>query len=338
MDFWLKQTENELRLRNYSRATIKNYLRCLREYFEFIKSQAQFRGIIDCRGTTCTSEARTVEKYSAAGTSIVEMSAVEADSDETRKRLLAQYVQISPHTQMSPMIAGGHAGLRREEIKTFLLEKRAKGCSPQTVNLHLNAIAFFYRHILKNPENLGIKFAKRPHRLPVVLSRDEISRVIEVLANKKHRLMISLAYSAGLRVSEVVNLKVYDVEPENLCLRIRQSKGRRDRITIFSDKLRESLTGYMAGKKPEQYFFESERGGKLTSRTAQKIFKRALKKAGIAKPATFHSLRHSFATHLIEDGVNLRYVQELLGHRNIRTTQIYTQVSAPALLQVKSPL
>lgn len=269
MDFWLKQTENEMRLLNYSRATIKNYLRCLKEYFAF---------------------AQDAEK---------------------------------------PTL---------EEIKKFLLEKRNRGCGPQTANLYLNAITFFNKRILKNSENLGIKFAKRPHRLPIVLSRDEILRVIEAVKNRKHKLMIALAYSAGLRVSEVVNLKIYDVQIENLCLHIRQSKGNRDRITIFSERLRDDLIQFMACKKSDQYLFESERDGRLASRTAQKIFESAIKKAGIIKPATFHSLRHSFATHLIEDGVNLRYVQELLGHKNIRTTQIYTQVSTHGLLSVKSPL
>lgn len=269
MDSWLKQTENELLLLNYSRATLKNYLRCLKAYFTFIQDPAR---------------------------------------------------------------------ASKEEIRTFLLAQKSRGCAAQTVNLYLNAITFFQRHILKKRGVLGIKFAKKPRRLPVVLTREEIAKIIAVVRNTKHKLMIALAYSAGMRVSEVVSLKVYDLQIDTLSLHIRQAKGNRDRISIFSDKLRADLQSYSSGKRAEEYLFPSERGGRLTTRTLQKVFENTLKKAGIEKPASFHSLRHSFATHLIEDGVNLRYVQELLGHQNIRTTQMYTQVSLPGLLRVKSPL
>ena len=138
-----------------------------------------------------------------------------------------------------------------------------------------------------------------------------------------------MAYGAGLRISEVVNLKIKDVNLEELTIHLKNAKGKKDRITIFPGKIKIDLQNLIAGKNPNDYLFESERGYKLTERTAQKVFENALRQSGIKKEATFHSLRHSFATHLLENGVDVRYVQELLGHQNIRTTRIYTQVTSP---------
>ena len=129
-----------------------------------------------------------------------------------------------------------------------------------------------------------------------------------------------------------------DVNLEESTIHLKNAKGKKDRITIFPEKIKNNLQNLIAGKNLNDYLFESERGGKLTERTAQKVFENALREAGIKKDATFHSLRHSFATHLLENGVDVRYVQELLGHQNIRTTQIYTQITNPKLKNIKSPL
>jgi len=225
-----------------------------------------------------------------------------------------------------------------EKIKQFLLNKQSKNYSSQTVNLYLNAIKFFYREVFKIPEKINLKFAKRNKKLPIVLSREEIKNIIDVIRNPKHKLIISLAYGAGLRISEVVNLKVKDINLEELTIHLKNAKGKKDRITIFPEKIKSDVQNLIAGKNLNDYLFESERGGKLTKRTVQKIFENALRVASIKKDATFHSLRHSFATHLLENDVDVRYVQELLGHQNIRTTQIYTQVTNPKLKNIKSPL
>jgi site-specific recombinase XerD len=253
MQEYLEKTKQELRLRNYSFKTIKAYLSCLREYFDFKKFN--------------------LEKI-----------------DE-------------------------------EKIKQFLLNKQSKNYSSQTVNLYLNAIKFFYREILKIPQKINLKFAKRSKKLPIVLSREEIKNIIESIKNQKHKLIISLAYGAGLRISEVVNLKVKDVNLEELTIHLKDAKGKKDRITIFPEKIKIDLLSLITDKNLNDYVFESERGGKLTERTAQKIFENAIRKVSIKKDATFHSLRHSFATHLLENGVDVRYVQELLGHRNIRSNR-----------------
>lgn len=232
----------------------------------------------------------------------------------------------------------GFEKIDENKIKEFLLKKQTKKYSPQTINLYLNAIKFFYREVLKHPQKINLKFAKRSKKLPVVLSRDEIEKIISSIKNKKHQLIISLSYGAGLRVSETINLKVRDIDFEELTIHLKDSKGKKDRLTIFPERIKNPLLILTAGKNQDGFVFESERGGRLNERTLQKVFERALKKAGIKKPATFHSLRHSFATHLLENGVDVRYVQELLGHQNIRTTQIYTKVTNPSLKNIKSPL
>lgn len=226
----------------------------------------------------------------------------------------------------------------QNHIKSFLILKQDMDLAAQTLNLYLNAIKFFYKDVLKKEANIDIQFAKKPNRLPVVLSRKEIDLIIQSIKNPKHRTMVSLSYGAGLRVSEVIDLKVKDVDLVELTIHIKDAKGKKDRITVMPEKLVMEITALISYKGPNDYVFESERGGKLTTRSAQLLFQKALKISGIKKEATFHSLRHSFATHLLENGVDVRYVQELLGHLNIRTTQQYTKVTNPNLKNIKSPL
>lgn len=223
-------------------------------------------------------------------------------------------------------------------IRDFLLEKAKKGAGPVMRNLYLCAIKFFYRNVLLRRKDIQIPYAKRPKSSPLTLPRQSILELLSVITNQKHRLLISLAYAAGLRVSEVLDLRASDVMFGRKLILVRKGKGAKRRFTIFPDKLWNELRVYLKHKSANDYVFESNRGGKMHPRTAQKVFKNALKKAEIEVPATFHSLRHSFATHLIENGTNLRYVQELLGHKSIRTTQIYTHVTNSALINIKSPL
>ena len=211
----LKKIEDELRLRNYSKKTIKSYLICLSDYFHYIK-----------------------------------------------------IVKKDPDMNI---------------IKKYLLEKQNKGQSGQTINLYLNAIKYFHREIFKSPVKINLKFAKTSKKLPVVLSRSEIEKIINSIKNRKHKLLISLAYGAGLRVSEAVNLKVKDISVEDLIIHIKQAKGKRDRITVIPERLKPEIASFIAGKNNNDYLIISDRGGKLTDRTAQKIFENALKKSGIKK-------------------------------------------------------
>ncbi|MFA5075988.1 MAG: tyrosine-type recombinase/integrase [Patescibacteria group bacterium] len=225
-----------------------------------------------------------------------------------------------------------------ELIKRFLVSQQEAGKSAQTVNLYLNAIKFFYSQIINSPVSLDLRFAKRPKRLPVVLSLAEIKEIINSVINPKHRLLLSLAYGAGLRVSEVVDLKVGDLDFSRMVVYVRQGKGRKDRLTLLPESLVLDLQNFISGRSSEEFLFISERGGRLSSRAAQLIFSQALARANINKRAGFHSLRHSFATHLLENGTDIRYVQELLGHNSIKTTQIYTHVATSQIRIIKSPL
>jgi len=227
---------------------------------------------------------------------------------------------------------------KREAIEKFLLVKHEKKQSPQTINLALNAVKFFYSEVLKNPQKIDLKFAKRNKKLPIVLSHAEIKEIITATKNSKYKLMISLGYACGMRVSEVTALQVADLDIDELVVHIKNAKGKKDRISVLPEKLQNDLRNIIAGKDADNFVFGSNRGGKLTTTSLQKMFRKSLAKTNIKKPATFHSLRHSFATHLLENGTDVRYVQELLGHSNIRTTQIYTQVTNPKLKNIKSPL
>lgn len=225
-----------------------------------------------------------------------------------------------------------------EHIRRFLLKLHRRELASSTINLHLNAIKFFYKNCLKSTVKIDICFAKRTKNLPIVLSRDEIIRILSSVNNHKHKLMIALAYGSGMRVSEVINLKVNDLDFEANTIHIKNAKGAKDRITVLPSKLKNRLWEYRLNKSLRQYLFPSQRGGKLSSRTIQKVFKLGLRKAGIGKPATFHSLRHSFATHMLENGIDILMIQKLLGHNSLKTTQRYIQVSKKSFSFLESPL
>lgn len=225
----------------------------------------------------------------------------------------------------------------RDEVIDFFLFLQTQNKALKTINIYKESLKFFYREVLKMEKNIDIKFSREAQKLPVVLTRNEIEKILEITKNKKHQFLLSLSYGSGLRISEVTNLKVGDFDLENLSIHIKCGKGSKDRITIFPEKLKNDIIELSKLKNGNDFLIESERGGSLTTRSLQKIFQNALQKSGIKKPATFHSLRHSFATHLLEAGTDVRYVQELLGHKNIRTTQRYTQVTNLSLKNIKSP-
>lgn len=218
----------------------------------------------------------------------------------------------------------------------FLDSKAKKGLSGYTLNQYHAAYKLYKTKILGQKHQQQFPYTKRHQRLPIVLSRDEIQIILEGVKNIKHKTALSLAYGAGLRVSELINLRVSDLDFGMAQIIIRHGKGGKDRVTMMPQKLSDTLRNLTAGKEGKDFVFESERGGKLTTRTLQMVFARALKQAGIGKAATFHSLRHSFATHLLENGIDIRQIQELLGHSSITTTQIYTHVAN--INNIRSPL
>ena len=226
-----------------------------------------------------------------------------------------------------------------DDIRRYLESLKDRGCANSTLNVALNALKFYYRQILKRKFFFDIKGAKKSNYLPTVLSKEEIERMLAVTENPKHHFLISLMYSAGLRVSEAVKIRMRDFDPDRKMIMVRQGKGNKDRCTLLSEKLLPVLKKQMALKKPTDYLFTGA-GGKshLTSESAEKIVRKAAQIAGVSKKVSCHTLRHSFATHLLEAGTSIRYIQELLGHAKLETTQIYTKVANTNLQTIKSPL
>jgi len=228
--------------------------------------------------------------------------------------------------------------IKEDEIIDFLLFLQDKKKAPKTINLYKQAIKFFFTNIVKSNIKIDIHFSKESKKLPIVLNKEEIQKILENIKNTKHKFIISLSYWAWLRISEIINLKVWDFDLENLTIHINLWKWNKDRITIFPEKLKNEIVNYSNWKSWKDILIDSQRWWKLTTRSLQKIFSEALKKSAIKKQATFHSLRHSFATHLLENWTDIRYIQDLLWHSNIQTTQIYTKVMNPKINNIKSPL
>lgn len=217
-----------------------------------------------------------------------------------------------------------------QDIKDYLDFLMSDNKSRSTIDLAINALKFYYSTILERKffVNNKIKRPKKDKILPIVLSKEEIKRMIDNINNLKHRLMVVLLYSSGLRVSELVGLRVNNIDTERKAIHIRVGKGRKDRITVLSKKAIKLIDQYLLEYQPLEYIFESyQPGKKISTRTVQLVVIEAGQKAGIKKIIGPHTLRHSFATHMLENGVNLRYIQSMLGHKRLETTQIYTHVA-----------
>ncbi len=227
-----------------------------------------------------------------------------------------------------------------EDIKdylVFLAEK--KDASTSSLNIAISALKFYYGEVRKQSFIYEIKRPTKDKKLPVILSQEEIADILLSVANLKHRAILMLTYSAGLRVSEVVRLKVENIDTHRGLILVRNAKGRKDRCTLLSNIALAAVRRYLDEYNPKCWLFPGADPRKhITTRTAQAIFERAYKKAGIKKEVSIHSLRHSFATHLLENGTDLRYIQKLLGHKSSKTTEIYTHVSNWVLGRIKSPL
>ncbi len=186
-------------------------------------------------------------------------------------------------------------------------------------------------------KNDFLRKIRRCSKLPDVLSIGEIKKLIESIDNIKHKAIISLIYSCGLRISECINLKIVDIDTSRMLIKITQGKGRKDRYVPLSPKLLVLIKEYYKSYKSKDYLFEGQLGGRYSARSIQNIVKNALKKCNIRKKITVHSLRHSYATHLIEQGTDVKLVQEILGHKDVRTTQIYTHISSASISKIKNP-
>jgi site-specific recombinase XerD len=232
--------------------------------------------------------------------------------------------------------------LKPEHLKRYLVYCYEKlGLKENTLHSRINAMKFYYEQVLKQEKFFWeIPRPKKPLQLPKLLNENEIARLFNALTNKKHKAMLFTIYSAGLRVSELVNLKISDIDSGRMQIFIERGKGKKDRVVNLSPILLDVLRSYIKkyDPKPRIYLFESEQTfAAYPVRTVQQIFGNAKTKAGIRKEVGIHSLRHSFATHLLDKGTDIKYIKELLGHFDIKTTERYLHVSKKELVNIVSP-
>ena len=230
--------------------------------------------------------------------------------------------------------------LTLDDVDAFLTRKRLEGRSPETHNHYRSALRFFYRKVLKiDWDDESIPAMKRDRTLPTVLTREEINAIIDATSNLKHKAMIATMYSSGLRVSEVTHLHYDDISRTNMSIHVRQAKGRIDRYTILSKKNLDLLTEYWfkCGRPRGILFPSSWTSEYLDKCSVNQFFKASAKRAGIERRVSTHTCRHSFASHLLEDGTDIHIIQSLLGHADPRSTEVYLHVSNKTLLGVRSP-
>jgi integrase/recombinase XerD len=232
--------------------------------------------------------------------------------------------------------------LTTDDVKSYLLKCLNQGLKENTLHSRINALKFYYEQVLKRDKFfVDIPRPKKAQQLPNVLGENEITRLFNAVTNKKHKAILFMAYSAGLRVSEVINMKLKHIDSDRMQIFVERSKGKKDRYVNLSPILLDVLRKYiqLAEPKPTEYLFEGQFPGSIYSaRSAQNIFHMARKAAGIKKDVTFHSLRHSFATHILEKGIDIRYIKDILGHFNIKTTERYLHVKRDQLINIISPL
>lgn len=268
--------------------------------------------------------------------------------DETRKKLVV--MGYSENTQKTYLHYLGlfydyfnHRDLAlisTNEIETFFFEMiQNNQLSYAAQSQYINAIKFYFEKVLGKPKTVyKLPRPRKPKKLPNVMSKNEIRKLFNAVSNIKHKAILHLIYSSGLRLSELLNLQIKDIDSNRMLINIKGGKGKKDRTTILSRQSLKILREYYRSYKPKIWLFESVNEGKqYSAKSVQNIMKTNLDKAGINKPFTIHTLRHSFATHLLEQGTDLRYIQELLGHNSSKTTEIYTHVSTKNIGNIVSP-
>jgi len=256
-------------------------------------------------------------------------------SPRTIKTYLYWMKQFTVHYGKSP------AQLGDEEIRDYLhYLLKTQRASQASMNQAYSALKFFYERTLQREWN-GSKIprSKIPKKLPVVLSQDEVQRIFTATKNLKHLAAFMIIYSGGLRVGEAVKLEVSDIDRERMTIRVRQGKGAKDRYTILGERALEVVREYWYAYHPQNWLFPGEKTGNyLSVSSIQRAFSGTLRRAGISKNASVHTLRHSFATHLLERGIDLYFIQRLLGHTSPKTTSVYIHVARKNIAQIKSPI
>lgn len=255
-------------------------------------------------------------------------------SPQTIKNYLGQLIQFLSYQQPRSF-----KDLTVEDVERYNHEVIVKnGLSVSFQSAMVGVIKLFYAQTQGVKMNLNqLQRPFREHRLPEVLSKEEVQKIISATNNIKHKALLSLTYACGLRRGEVINLRLTDLDKQRKLIRIVQAKGKKDRYVGLGTKLRDLLVEYYKEYKPKVYLFEGQYGQKYGESSAAQVLKQVVRKVGIKKEVTLHTLRHSFATHLLEAGTDIRYIQELLGHNNPKTTMIYTHVSSKKISEISSP-
>jgi site-specific recombinase XerD len=271
----------------------------------------------------------------AAFTRLIETLQLKAYSESTIKTYRNEFAQL-----LYILKDKNVDDLSAEKLRSYFLYCiNTLQLSENTLHSRINAIKFYFEQVLHREKIFfDIPRPKKPSILPKVISTQDIKKLLAVTENLKHNTMLKLCYGMGLRVSEIVNLKISDIDSGNMQVLIEQSKGKKDRYVNLPESILEQLRAYYLAYQPKKYLFEGQIGEQYSIRSVQQVFKNALKKAKINKNIGVHGLRHSFATHLLENGTDIRFIQELLGHNDLKTTLRYTHVSEKSLKKVKSPL
>jgi site-specific recombinase XerD len=256
-------------------------------------------------------------------------------AERTRESYLAAVVGLTKFYHRAP------DQLSQREVEAYLVHlAEERKLAWNTRSLITNGLRFFYHTTLGRKQmEFAIPRAKAPAKLPEILSREEVARILSQPRNLKHRVLLMTAYAAGLRVSELVRLRVTDLDSDRMTIRVEQGKGSRDRYTLLSRRLLEELRAYWRSAQPQPWLFPSQRGGHPVSIScAQRIWGQAKREAGVHKRGGIHALRHAFATHLLEAGTDLHTIQRLLGHRHLGTTMRYFHLAQKTLAEQPSPL
>lgn len=256
-------------------------------------------------------------------------------SEQTRKNYASAFLSFLKHYRFRPP-----ATITNDEIKRYLVHLKVKqGLSESHVNNTINALKFYYQQVerRKTEPNLWMR-PRRGKKQPEVLSMEEIQQLIATTHNIKHKLMLSLLYAASLRRSELLNLKINDIDTARNVINVRGGKGNKDRQTLLAENLKKHLQEYLKDYQPGEYLFEGQTGGRYSERSIAAVVQQAAKRAGITKHVTPHTLRHSFATHLLENATDIHYIQELPGHNSIKTTARYTHIANTTQNRIQSPL
>ena len=230
--------------------------------------------------------------------------------------------------------------LNKNQLQSYLLWLFEKH-NYSAANLHttINAIKFYFEKVLnRNKELYNLPRPKKPQKLPDVMAEEEMTELFTGIENLKHKALLMTCYSAGLRVSELVHLKVTDIDSKRMLIHVRLGKGKKDRFVPLSRKVVEILREYYKAYRPKIYLFEGMNGDAYSSRSAQLVLKQAKAKARIYKQGSVHGLRHTYATHLLEHGTDIRYIQQLLGHNSLKTTMRYTHIAVKSIANIQSPI